>query len=59
MVTGTKISTPKVKGLLTSISPNGFLGDIYAAPAKGIIYGALMGSLLWSAILLLVVVLRG
>jgi hypothetical protein len=47
----------KEHGMLATIRTNDSWDDTNTDPAKGILYGVLMGSLLWSAILLLVDVL--
>ena len=67
MVTARKLVTPydirepinllKEHGMLATIRTNDSWDDTNTDPAKGILYGVLMGSLLWSAILLLVDVL--
>jgi hypothetical protein len=67
MVTAEKIALPyvfrkpihrlKESDLRPTTRPPESWEDISADPAKGIMYGVLMGSLLWAAILLLVYVL--
>ena len=67
MVTSTKISTSyvirepinllKEHGMLTTTRTSDSWDDTDTDPARGILYGVLMGSLLWAATLLLVDVL--
>ncbi len=53
------INLLKEHGMLATTGPRDSWDDTNADPAKGILYGVLMGSLLWSAILLLIDVFRG
>ena len=67
MVTAKKVATPyvirepinllKEHGMLTTARTRDSWDDTDTDPARGILYGVLMGSLLWAATLLLVDVL--